>query len=520
MAALVVNEVKRTASGIATELWSPEELYNLDPQGDVLQPTLKPLAVDARRLYSYRLSLLLAPFEVLEEYWAPGTVEKTPLKDDGMVDIRCKEMKANGGPGGSTLGTIAEQCKGGSFFRIFTSLAHRSFVVDRSAAHMQTLVAALRFSFPQFLVPAENETSEPMCTLLFQFVLKHWSALCSYLPLLYFLFEAQEKAFRAFYKQLAALVQSRKANDVAASDALKPKKGGKLFSWFSSKPKELELGVNEKLELVNVHKAGLPLQFEKRYMLALAKQEQMNKMRLFCREFVTSLQGEASTYQSLAECLTVSPLAADAVTGWYNPDLLERITKGNAELKLMNTAVQRFSFRKSSLANECLLPLLHEITATESQIGILASSHVAHYEEVLMRTKAVTENTALMSGKVPLPQGCEASTRPESMTNAREVTRRQTQELTQCRAAFDNEVTAAECDIGVRVKKLCVLFADVLKAMSACTDAVRFEDYLSGLVPPEMEELPLQSSTHPLKVCLGIDEDGKESTSALDREGP
>lgn len=520
MALPVTNEVQRTASGIATELWSPEELYNLDTQADVLQPALKPLAVDSRRLYAYRLSLLMAPFEVLEEYWAPGTVEKSLLKDDGSAEVRCEELRADGRQDGTTTGTIAEQCKGGSFFRLSTTIAHRTFVVDRSAAHVQTLVAALRFSFPQFLVPAENEPSQPMCTLLCQFITQHWSALAAYLPLLYFLFERQERGFGAFYKQLATLIQNRRANDVAASDALKPKKGGKIFSWFSSKPKEAELGVNDKLELVNIHKASLPAQFEKRYMLALAKQEQMSKVQIFCRELVASLRDEASTYQGVAECLTASPMASEAVAGWYNPDLLEKTGKDNAELKLMNTAVQRFTFRKCALTNELLLPLLREMAQVECQIGILACSHVAHYEEVLTRTKTVTENTALLTGKVPLPQGCEASTRPESMANARECTRRQTLELSQCRASFDDEVAAADTAIKTRVKKLCVLVANVLKAMSAAAEPGHFEVYLRGLVPPSLEELPSQTVHHPLKACLGIEEGEKEPEFAVDRAGP
>ncbi|KPA85576.1 hypothetical protein ABB37_01838 [Leptomonas pyrrhocoris] len=514
------NEVKRTAEGIATALWSPEELYNLDTQVDVLQPALKSLAVDSGRFYAYRLSLLLAPFEVLEELWAPNTMEKTRLKDDGTVNIRCEETRVEGRTDGSNRGTIAEQCKGGSLFRVFTTVAHRVFVVDRSATHVQTLVAALRYSFPQLLVPIESEPSEPMCTLLFEFVTQHWSALSAYLPLLYFLFEVQERAFGSFYKQLASLVQTRKGNDTAASDALRPKKGGKIFSWFSSKPKEAELGVNDKLELVNVHKATLPLRFEKRFMVALAKQEQMHKMQLFCRDFVASLQDEASTYQSVAECFTTSPMASEAVSGWYNQDLLEKATKDNTELRLMNTSVQRFAFRKSSLTNELLLPLLQEIAQVEGEIGILASSHVAYYEEVLMRTKTVTENTELMSGKVPLPQSCEASTRPESMANAREVNRRQTQELAQCRASFDGEVTAVESAMKARVKKLCVLVAGMLKALAACTEAGHFDDYLRGLVPPPSGELPLQGGRHPLKACLGIEDGEKESAFAVDRAGP
>ncbi|KAL7709374.1 hypothetical protein N2W54_007917 [Lotmaria passim] len=520
MAASVDGEVRRTASAVATELWSPEELYNLDTQADVLQPALKPLAVDSRRLYAYRLSLLLAPFEVLEEYWAPSTVEKTLLKDDGSADIRCEEVRADGRPDGHTTGTIAEQCKGGTFFRVTTTVAHRPFVVDRSAAQVQTLVAALRYSFPQLLVPSENEPSKPMCTLLFQFVMQHWSSLSAYLPLLYFLFEIHERAFAGFYKQLATLIQTRKANDAAASDALKPKKGVKIFSWFSSKPKESELGVNEKLELVSVHKAALPPQFEKRYMLALAKQEQVRKMQLFCRELVASLRGEAATYQSLAECFTAFPMTSEAVVGWYNPDLLEKASKDNAELKLMNTSVQLFTFRKSSLVDELLLPLLREIAQVESQIGILATSHVAYYEEMLMRTKTVAENTTLTSGKVPLPQGCEASTHPESMANAREVNRRQTQELARCRVCFDGEAAVAESWIKTRVKKLCVLIAGVVKAMRDCTDAGQFEDCLRGLVPPSLEELPIQSGIHPFKACLGIEDGEKEPTFAADRAGP
>lgn len=520
MSSSAVNEVRRSAAGVGTDLWSPEEMYVLDNQVDVLQPALKPLPVENRRLYAYRLSLSLAPFEVLEDYWAPGSVEKTILTDDGSVSIRCDELKAEGKSDGATTGLIAEQCKGGVFFRVTTTVSHRSFVVDRSPAHVQTLVAALRYSFPQLLVPAESDTTGSMCKLLFQFISRHWSALSAYLPLLYFLFEVQERAFGNFYKQLAPFIQVRKASDVAASDALRPKKGGKIFSWFSSKPKEAEPGVNDKLELASLHKTALPTNFEKRYMLAMAKQEQMGKMGLFCRELVASLRAEEGTYQSLAECFMVSPMATEAVAGWYNPDLLEKTSKNNAELRLMNTSVQRFAFRKSSLSNELLPPLLREMSLTEAEIGILASSHVAHYEDVLMRTKAVAENAALLSGRTPLPQGCDAATRPESMANAREVHRRQTQELAQCRASFDSEVAATASAIAARVRELCLLVGGVLKAMADSTEPTRFEDYLRGLVPPSMEELPSQGSTHPLKACLGIEDGERESTAAADRAGP
>ncbi|KAK7197455.1 hypothetical protein NESM_000694100 [Novymonas esmeraldas] len=513
------RELRRSASSIATELWSPEELFSVDTQVDVLQPILKPVGVDARRFYAFRLSVLLAPFEVLQDFWAPAGESSGLLSDDGVVSVRCAEMRWDGRPDATTTGTIAEQCKPTSWLRLTSTLAHRTFVVDRSAAHVQTLVAALRYTFPHLLFPSDGEATEPTCRVLVQFIVHHWSALSAYLPLLYFLFEVQERAFSGFYKQLGTTLLARKGSDAAACDALKPKKGGKMFSWFSSKPKEAELGVNDKLEIINTHKATLPPAFEKRYMIALAQLEQVKKMQLFCREYVSSLHGEASAYQALAEGLAAHPLASSAVTGWYSPEAAEAPAKENAAVKQVATSVQRFALRKSSLVNELLLPLLKAVSQCECELGVIATSHVAFYEELAMRAKAVGENTPLLSGKVPLPTGCDASTRPEMMASAREVNRRYTLEFSDWRQQFDTEVAYAEAAIKARVKRLCVLCGDVVATMVSCTKAEYYEEYLRPLIAVQGEGDSASScaAAHPLQACLAVKDRCDESPYAVDR---
>ncbi|KAG5498155.1 hypothetical protein JIQ42_02959 [Leishmania sp. Namibia] len=519
MSLSTAHELRRSASSIATELWSPDELYNADPEVDVLQPVLKPLVVDAGRFYAFRLSLLLAPFEVLEDYRAPHGENTEGRVDDGVLDVRCTEMQWDGRPDLSTMGIIAEQCKATSWFRFSSTLSRRSFVVDRSAAHVETLVAALRYSFPHLLFPADSELSEPVCTVLFHFIVHHWSRLSAYLPLLYFLFEMHDRAFSAFYKQLGILVQSRKSSDLAACDALKPKKSGKMFSWFSSKPKEAELGVNEKLEMINSFKSMLPPTFEKRYMVALAYHEQFRKMQSFCRMYVGSLTEEVSTYQMLAEGFAVLPLTSSSVAGWYPPSALDVLEDNDADAKQTAKFVQRFALRKSSLTNELLFPTLKAISQCESEIGVIANSLVGFYEDLVMRAKMVSENTMLLTGKIPLPTGCEASVRPESLAKAREVNCRFTVEFSCRHQQFDAEVGHAEAAIRTRMKRLCLLCGTVVKTIASCANGEYYEEYLRPLASPQTDNATVDcSALHPLKRCLGVKEGQEESAYIMDRD--
>ncbi|AYU80160.1 hypothetical protein LdCL_280005600 [Leishmania donovani] len=515
-----IHELRRSASSIATELWSPDELYKADPQVDSLQPILKTLEVDSDRFYAFRLSLVLAPFEALERYWAPQGERTDLLVDDGVFDVACTEMRWGGRADVSTTGILAEQCKTTSWFRFSSTLSRRLFVVDRSAVHVQTLVSALRYSFSHLLFPADSEMCEGTCTVLFQFIVHHWSRLSGFLPLLYFLFEMQERAFSAFYKHLGSLVQTRVNSDIAACDALKPKKSGKMFSWFSSKPRETELGVNDRLKIIDTLKSILPPTFEKRYMLALVNHEHLGKMQLFCREYVGSLKGEASTYQALAEGFAIHPLTSSPVKEWYPTSALEAVAKENAAMKKTMTSVQRFAFRKSSLVNELVLPYLKDVSQCEWEIGIIAHSLVAFYEDVVMRAKRVSENAMLVSGEVPLPPGCEASTRPESLENAREVSQRFTLEFSNIKEQFDAEVAHAEAAIKTRTRRLCILCGSVVKAIASCTNAEYYEEYLCPLASPLPDEVTDDYlASHPLKGCLDVMEGQDEFTYTMDREG-
>lgn len=514
------HELRRSASSIATELWSPDELYKADPQVDILQPILKTLEVDSARFYAFRLSLVLAPFEALERYRAPEGEGTDLLADDGDLDVTCTEMRWDGRPDVSTTGIIAEQCKATSWFRFSSTLSRRVFVVDRSAAHVQTLVAALRYSFSHLLFPADSEMCEGTCTVLFQFIVHHWSRLSGFLPLLYFLFEIQERAFSALYKQLGSLVQARVNSDIAACDTLKPKKSGKLFSWFSSKPKEAELGVSDKLEIIDSLKSMLPPTFEKRYMLALVNHEHFGKMQLFCREYVGSLKGEASTYQAFAEGFAAHPLTSSPIKGWYPTSALEALGKENAAVKKTMASVQRFALRKSSLANEFVLPYLKAISECEWEIGIIAHSLVAFYEDLMMRAKRLNENTMLLSGEVPLPPGCETSTRPESLEKAREVNQRFALEFSNMKQQFDAEVAHAEAAIKTRTRRLCILCGSVVKAIASCADVEYDEEYLSPLAPPLPDDVTDDCfASQSLNGCLGVVEGQEESSYTMDREG-
>ncbi|XQJ28238.1 hypothetical protein NXY56_004260 [Leishmania guyanensis] len=513
------RELRRSASSIATELWSPDELYKADPQVDVLQPILSPLEVDARQFCAFRMSLLLAPFEVLEDYWAPQGEDTDLLVDYGVFDVTCREMRRDGRPDVSTTGIIAEQCKTTSWFRFTSTLSRRSFVVDRSAVHVQTLVEALRYSFSHLLFPTDSETSEGACNVLFQFIVHHWSRLSAYFPLLYFLFEVQERPFSAFYKQLATLVQTRKANDAAACDALRPKKSATMFSWFSSKPKEAELGMMDKLEIISTLKSMLPQTFEKRYMVVLANREQFRRMQRFSGEYVASLTREVSAYQALAEGFVVHPLASSAVEGWYSSSALEAMAEENAAVKQALTAVQQFVLRKSSLANEFLLSNVKAMLQCEYEISVIANSLVVFYEELVMRAKMVSENTMLLSGEVPLPVGCEASTRAESLSNAREVNQRYTLEFSKRHQQFDGEVVHAEAVIKTHMRRLCIFCGHVVKTIASYTNAEYCEEYLRPLAPSRTDGVTGYYSSHALKACLGVKEGEEESTFAIDREG-
>ncbi|KAG5500331.1 hypothetical protein JKF63_03423 [Porcisia hertigi] len=519
MSVCTAHQLRRSASSVATELWSPHELYSADPQVDVLQPTLTPLEVDTRQFYAFRLSLSLVPFEVLENYWAPqARVYGCP--DDGVLDVTCTELPCDGGSHVSTTGTIAEQRKPSTWFRFSSTISQRSFVVDRTAAHVQTLVSALRYSFPHLLFPADLQMSKSTCVVLFNFIVHHWPKLSAYLPLLYFLFELQERAFSTFYKQLATQVQTRKSNDAAACDALKPKKSRNLLSWLSSKPKEVELSVKDRLEIIDAHKSMLPVALEKRYMLALAKQEQMKKMQYFCHEYIDFLKEEMSTYEPLGEGPATFHGTFSSAAHCYPASALKGSADDSAIVKQIEALLQSFALRNRVITKQFLLPHLAEISACASEMCVIASSHVAFYDELMMRAKAVNENTTLLSRMTLIPMSCEASTRPESLANAREVNRRHTIELANCVEQLYAETAHAEAAFKALMKRLCIAFGGVVKSIAFSTDEQNTEVYLHPVALTSADNVTEDSfASHPPQEFNGVKEGRDEAAFYTDRGG-
>ncbi|CUG58031.1 Hypothetical protein, putative [Bodo saltans] len=123
-----------------------------------------------------------------------------------------------------------------SWFRIVSDcgLGRRRFVVERSTGHVLALLQALRFSFPHLAVPFIGEVTSTTVAVVLDFAARHCESMNTYLPLLYFLFEQNFKAYHHAMNSLTEQVkQYSQLNERCFQQAKKPQKTG-WFGWSSS----------------------------------------------------------------------------------------------------------------------------------------------------------------------------------------------------------------------------------------------------------------------------------------------
>lgn len=460
--------IQKNATRVLDNLWSPQELYALDTTVDPLAPILSSAAIENRQLFAFRTSTLSAPFEVLQALWKPTTssggeaaMTKVP---SSIAAVSLSMSSTQSDP--QVYGWIAEQCKSTGWFRINTTTSLRTFVVDRSPSQLTSLVAALRFSFPHLAIPVDSTPSFSQCNLLCRFIRSHWTIFASYLPLLFFLFEQKERAATSFFTALDALLKQRKSKDSSAYDVLKPQKSGKMFSsWFSSKPKEVQTTMGERLEKIASWREEAPPLLEKQYILSLARLEQMTKVFSFSEALVSSMKDELSSFQECAVALGHFATASEPVTAWYTEVSFQEAKERDAEVVKACGGMQGFALRKGSFTRELLCPLLASMQESSREAVVAAKSLVLYFEDYIERKQVVFDNSPFVIGKVALPAGCEAATRPESLSRVAEVHALNCKAIHRWEESMPGEVADVEKLIKELIRVLCSCWLGITDAL-------------------------------------------------------
>lgn len=265
--------VIRDFYAVMFEGWSPSELHGLDPHLTMLRTGHEPITVPGKCRLLLRSSMCATPFDVIHAFWDPHA--PPPVADRAKaLDAPCTQVivhtmgvgerpHAHGAPlaargslyngktshldpfqqvfvglsdnslvvlnSGST--SKAPSSTDEAWFRIVSDCGtgRRRFVVERSTSHVLVLLQALRFSFPYLAVPFISEVTSSTITVVLEFASRHCDALQTYVPLMYFMFEQNFKAFHAATAGLGDLIrQYQQMEERVFQQAKRPQKSG----WF------------------------------------------------------------------------------------------------------------------------------------------------------------------------------------------------------------------------------------------------------------------------------------------------
>lgn len=498
MTEVIQVTVTRDIDRVVNQIWSPTEVFDLEPQCDPLCPMLTPVTVPIHRYNAVRTSTVVAPFESLHATFSPTASHRSSLDDLTAGVITAKKMSFSDLANPPRLESN-DPARSTMWFRFVSTFPTRTFTVDRSPAQLLCLLSALQYSFPHLLIPYDTAASEALAALLCDFVQAHAGEMFCYLPVMFFFFELQDKAVVAFFPTLEAQVVKRKTMEATLFDSLKPKVSKGWFSWGSSaKPKDAGAELAEEVATVEAHVSDFPKGFKDMYMASAARMNQVADVAEKTRALRSTLKESSGSLAVVAEGLAAAPPPCDAVLWCFANDAVSKEERDlSADVKRESGVLQQFAFTACALASNGCATAMQEMERAVDTCQVIAASVNKYLKEYIAMKRTVVESAPLVLRLAPLPKGCPAAESPgllKQVTDAN-VSYRQMVELWE--RLLTTEVNRAMSALRLNERQCCVHYYRALEALSGSLNA-RHHTSLVGDT-----EKGTSDTRHPLVVALG-----------------
>ncbi|KEG13328.1 hypothetical protein DQ04_01071090 [Trypanosoma grayi] len=435
--------------------WSPAELHQLAADTDVLAPSQPAVTVAESIAARLRPSMLLAPFEALRCFWDPAP-QTTPSSAEVMLSgsTCCMQVSWNGHTSRrSVTGDIVSEH--GAWLRFVSTFPHKKYAFQRSPRQLSILINALRASFPHLLVPASRDASIHLARSMLDFVETHAEAVCAYLPLLYFLYESDEKSVVNFFNLVEELARRRQLSECGFLDSLKPRESS-WFSWVTAKPRKQEVGLTEDVSFIDANADRLPHGFKERFLFAQSRREALGRARNATVALRDALLEDVDAFEATVEFCGRSRgrLLQYGCESWGN-DTSEQeeheqqqqqrqLTNEIAEKHGLKEAIAEFMAVASVLQGQIFGPILNTLVDSVKTAEVTAETQHEYLRSVVDCAKIVVHNEPLITGARNLHKTSQAANNRALLRQASECYGKMRQTLRAFKLHLDPELSISD----------------------------------------------------------------------------
>jgi hypothetical protein len=412
----------------AHEGWSPSELMAAMDSAklDVLSTAPESPLCSVGRLQP---SMACQHFEALHNFWCP--IERDAGKQQTRaVLVSARVTCASLGVcdrRGQTLGSklsryidplntlwapsaasdqqaLLDACHQTEMFRIVIDLGWRKVVVDRGARHVETLLAALRYSFPGLMVPfCEALPDHGVLLELLALVQRAEPLVSRFLPCLFFFFETNIRQFLAFFSSLGNTIRAQIVADetLFPSATAKPRSSWLPFGWGQAeRPADPPMSPGEEMQFVDSNGSQLGSKFKDMFVSSLLLHDVACEVSLNTEALQRAIEAEIAAHQAFSEALVESQEGVlSAEPPWMR---CEDSAEGVPSVKQVLVVVSGFVSMVSLLQTQVTLAMVQALAGASTSFFRLALTQRMHMKAGVATAKFVVEKERLMTGKESL----------------------------------------------------------------------------------------------------------------------
>ncbi|RNF19572.1 uncharacterized protein Tco025E_04080 [Trypanosoma conorhini] len=481
--------------------WTPEELHQFSPHTDVLAPVQGALEIDGSVVVRPRLSMMQATFETLRCFWDPHPPAPSSgaavLRDCFTCCVQCSRKSRK-----SLQGRLDEvACVQGLWLRFVSSFPHRKYTVERTPRQLEILLGALRVSFPYLLIPACCGVSVHAARGLLDFVKSHAEAVAAYLPLLYFLYEMDERSVVNFFDTLEELVRRRReSNECNLLTSRRPRESS-WFRWGAPKPVPQEDPFSVEVLFMETHAARLPDAFKAKFLFARSRKEALGLAGRAAVHLRDALLEDVEAFETAVEFFATSSgrLLKQGCAGWA-PDSLqeqhETTSAHAAEDERIKRAIAECMSVASVLQGQVFGPIVNSLVDALRASEFHLETQFCYLQSLLQCAKAVVQNEPLITGAKAAPKSRQTAQSSMLLSQASERYGRMRQTFRAFKLHVEEELALSENAIR---RSLVLCCTHCLHAFTIFYDAFDARHHMR-LIPSDEKR---DASVHPLLQVFG-----------------
>ncbi|CAD2219067.1 hypothetical protein AGDE_15997 [Angomonas deanei] len=279
---------------------------------------------------------------------------------------------------------------------------------------------------------------------------KHIAELFSYLPLMYFLFEKDDKSTGNFFSALEDTLKTVKNSENNVITAFKPKESRGWFS-FGSKQKVQTYSIAEDVEFIEANNNLLPSNFKPLFFRFVAQKSNFSETNKIIEDLSGQIASESPILKNCLQSLQSVVVAAESSEAPLR-DLRREVDFQDNEVKCILGSVVRSSnslYAIISSIEKFLIDFLH-----------------------LLRT--VSENMPYINGGKKVPKDFPAYEHKSLFIKGGELFKAYALSVKTWEERLEKELGYAEVELNAKKKELCICIFNLLTARANSVNANSF----------------------------------------------